>query len=119
MKHSTCNKIFRAGASVNAVTFDDVKVISCGDDKVVRLWDVHSSQCMRVLEGHQDSVLCVHADHSGIYSGGRDKLLRVWFLSSASQAATRPHRRSFVPNFSGLLGKGGGSSSKEETAPCK
>eukprot|EP01105_Mastigella_eilhardi_P023610 TRINITY_DN5996_c0_g1_i1.p1 TRINITY_DN5996_c0_g1~~TRINITY_DN5996_c0_g1_i1.p1 ORF type:complete len:1159 (-),score=231.26 TRINITY_DN5996_c0_g1_i1:59-3463(-) len=98
VKHMACTKVFQAMCPVLGLAVDDLKVISCGEDKMVRLWDCHTARCLRVLEGHTNSVLSVHSDQTGIYSGGRDKLLRVWFLSSSATPRVA-HRRSFVPGF--------------------
>ena len=47
---------------VNCVTFSVPFVITGSDDKTVRLWDVESGDCIRVLTGTRDKVWCVEAD---------------------------------------------------------
>ncbi|KAH3745847.1 Mitogen-activated protein kinase kinase kinase ANP1 [Pelomyxa schiedti] len=78
LKHLQCTKSFYSGAPVYSLSFDDVKIVSCGKDKVIKLWDVHSERCLRRLDG---SALCVHSDTGAIYGGGSDKRLYVWALT--------------------------------------
>jgi WD40 repeat protein len=47
----------------------------------VRLWDLDSGHCLRVLEGHTDTVVSVDlsADgHVAVSAGGYDRTLRLW-----------------------------------------
>jgi WD40 repeat protein len=43
---------------VNACSWspDGTKVVSCSDDKTVRIWDVSLGECIRTLTGHDGSV---------------------------------------------------------------
>jgi WD40 repeat protein len=40
---------------------DGTKVVSCSDDKTVRVWDVSRGECINTLIGHVDSV-SLHVD---------------------------------------------------------
>ena len=55
-------------------------IVSCGDDKAVRVWDFESGECLKVLEGHTDwvSSCCISLDSRYIVSCGSDKTVRVW-----------------------------------------
>ena len=35
------------------------RVVTCGDDGTIRLWDSWSTQCIAVLSGHLDAVLSI------------------------------------------------------------
>jgi WD40 repeat protein len=35
---------------------DGSKVVSCSDDKTVRVWDVSRGECIVTLTGHEDMV---------------------------------------------------------------
>src|SRR5262245_1643849 len=54
-------------APVRSVGFspDRVYALSGSLDKTVRLWEVQSGRCLRVLEGHSDSVQIVSGTRSG------------------------------------------------------
>ena len=34
-------------------------VVSGSSDNTIRLWDIESGQCLRVLEGHEELVRCI------------------------------------------------------------
>ena len=59
---------------------DQRRALSGSDDKTVRLWDVETGRCLRVLEGHTDSVWSVawSADQRRALSGSGDKTVRLW-----------------------------------------
>jgi WD40 repeat protein/transcriptional regulator with XRE-family HTH domain len=49
-------------------------------DHTVRLWDVQTHQCLRVLRGHQDSVRAIAFDRSAqhLASGSSYQTIRLW-----------------------------------------
>jgi small GTP-binding protein len=53
---------------------------SGSSDTAVRVWDVETGRCMRILEGHTDSVTSVAwgRDNRRSLSGAADKTVRVW-----------------------------------------
>jgi WD40 repeat protein len=66
-----CAVVFNPGGQILA---------SVSDDRTVRLWDVQTHQCLRVLRGHQDIVRAIAFDTSGQYlaSGSSDQTIRLW-----------------------------------------
>ena len=58
-------------------------------DKTVRLWDVETGRCLRVLEGHTDSVRSVawSADGRRALSGSGDKTVRLWDVETGAACA--------------------------------
>jgi WD40 repeat protein len=48
---------------VNACSWspDGTKVVSCSEDKTVRVWDVSRGECINTLTGH-DSSVSLHVD---------------------------------------------------------
>ena len=52
---------------------DGKRALTGADDKTVRLWDVETGRCLRVLEGHTDEVRSVawSADQRRALSGCR------------------------------------------------
>lgn len=53
---------------------------SCGDDKLVKLWDVESRRCARTFFDHEASVQDVVFSYDGtcLVSAGDDKQVNVW-----------------------------------------
>lgn len=81
-----------------AVTPDGTRLVSGGDDRTVRIWDLASGRLERTLEGHTDPVRAVAVSPDGrrVLSGGAYDEVRVWDLRSgkfvhtiASQAGYR------------------------------
>ena len=57
-------------------------------DATLRVWDVNTGKCLRVLEGHSDYVRTVAVIADGkVASGGDDCDVRVWRTSDGTSAA--------------------------------
>jgi WD40 repeat protein len=58
--------------------------ISGGRDNTLRLWDIGSGVCKKILKKHSGSILCVDITPDGRFavSGGMDQSLCVWELKS-------------------------------------
>jgi hypothetical protein len=63
-----------------AVSTDSCLLVSCGDDKLVKVWDPSTGLLIRDLVGHQGEVHCVDiaADSRGVVSASADATVRVW-----------------------------------------
>jgi small GTP-binding protein len=59
---------------------DGRRALTGNGDYTVRLWDVDTGQCLRVLEGHTSTVWSVHlsADLRRALTGADDGTLRLW-----------------------------------------
>jgi hypothetical protein len=71
-----------------AFTADRKRAVTGGDDKIVRLWDMETGQCLRAFKGHTDRVSSVawSADQRLVLSGGgqEDGTLRLWDVESGA-----------------------------------
>jgi len=62
---------------------DQRHVLSGSDDRTVRLWDVETGRCLRVLQGHTANIYAVawNPDQRRALSGDIGGSIRVWDLS--------------------------------------
>ncbi len=71
---------------------DGRRALSGALDNTVRLWDVETGRCTRVLEGHTASVLSVAWSPDGrrIFSAAENGVMRIWNLELAVQDSAVP-----------------------------
>ncbi|MDY6901159.1 MAG: hypothetical protein SWZ49_24215 [Cyanobacteriota bacterium] len=55
-------------------------IVSCSRDKTIRIWDLYTGECIRILEGHTDWVYCIAISPDGktLVSCSRDKTVKIW-----------------------------------------
>jgi len=72
---------------------DNRKIITGGQDKTLRIFDLEKGDAPQLLEGHQNSVKAamwsVHNENI-IFSGGADETIRVWDLRTKSEVSQHP-----------------------------
>jgi len=63
-----------------ALSTDGKQALTCSQDTTVRLWEVATGRCLRVLRGHRDSVwgLAWRGDQRRALSGSTDETIRLW-----------------------------------------
>lgn len=55
------------------------RLISGGEDKTIRIWNLETGKCEEILDGHDDFVRVVLGiGEDRIVSGSRDNSLRIW-----------------------------------------
>ncbi len=78
--------------SARSVSFNEnaTLLLSGGDDKCVRLWDVETGVQSGCFEGHEDGVMsvCFSPDGKHVLSGSRDNTLKLWCLSTFKEEKT-------------------------------
>ncbi len=90
-----------------AISSDGEYVLSGGDDQTLRLWDMETGECLRVFEGHTDTVNSVAISHDGrfLLSGSDDNTLNIWELDWAYEFNELPEN-AYAWNSKGIeLGK--------------
>ena len=54
-------------------------ILSCSDDKTIKMWNINNYQCVKTYEGHNSDVNCVLALEDGrVISASTDKTIKVW-----------------------------------------
>ncbi|KAL6745453.1 quinon protein alcohol dehydrogenase-like superfamily, partial [Haematococcus lacustris] len=83
------NSVYCHDGLVRHATFakDAAKIISCGSDGKIVLWDTLSFEPQVTLVGHNGSVLCCGINEEGnrIVSSGEDCTIRVWSTEDGQQ----------------------------------
>ena len=68
-------------------------LVSCSEDKTIKMWDFATKECIRTLEGHTDNINCIDMLENGqLVSGSEDKLIKVWDLGNGFCLNTIPNR---------------------------
>eukprot|EP00759_Apiculatamorpha_spiralis_P049828 PhF_6_TR44483/c0_g1_i1/m.68495/K16794/PAFAH1B1, LIS1; platelet-activating factor acetylhydrolase IB subunit alpha len=91
-----------------AVSHDGKMLASCSADTTVKIFDISAKECFRTLHGHDDAVYAVAWVPDGtLLSGGRDRLLKVWFGSTTGllqhSVVTEEWIRAIVVNNNGPM----------------
>ncbi|MCS6864278.1 MAG: WD40 repeat domain-containing protein [Gemmataceae bacterium] len=68
-----------------AVTADSSLLVTGGEDKTVRVWDVKSAKPIRSFQGHMAKVstVTIRPDGRQLASGSEDGAIRIWDLSTS------------------------------------
>lgn len=67
---------------------DGTRLITCGGDAAVRVWDLFTGQPIKQLDGHSEMVRCVALfanDSRLILSASRDSTVRLWDVETGSE----------------------------------
>jgi len=69
-----------------SLTPDGLRAISAGMDTTLRVWDLETGVCLRVLEGHTKNAWNVSTTYDGqrAVSASLDHTLRVWDLETGA-----------------------------------
>ncbi len=76
----------RLAKSSEEDSLDSHCIASSSDDKSVKLWDITTGQCFRLLKGHKDSVWAVafSPDRQLLASSSDDQTVKLWQLSTGT-----------------------------------
>lgn len=78
-------------------------VLTGSDDKTVRMWDVQSGQCVRLLSGSAGGVHKIEVSPSGQYVAGADNMgiVHLWDLRNGRKVDELNHRQLKESKISG------------------
>ena len=91
-----CLRTFEAGFIVASVCMSpDGRYVLSGEDynpyadlknrdKMLKLWDIETGECLRIFRGHSGSVtsVCISADGRYALSGSCDNMLKLWDIAT-------------------------------------
>lgn len=80
------------GVRSTAIFPDGKKIISCGSDKNVKIWDLMSGRLIKTLEGHTDIVYTAVVSNDSVYavSASRDQSVRIWHIRTGREILKIP-----------------------------
>jgi F-box and WD-40 domain protein 1/11 len=76
---------------VYCLQYDEEKIISGLRDNTIKIWNRKTSECTRVLTGHNGSVLCLQYDEQMIVTGSSDSTIRIWNIKTGELMNTLLH----------------------------
>lgn len=71
---------------------NDKKLLSCGNDRSIRLWDIRTGKCTGVFEKHTEQITaCAWMPHGQAFvSGGHDRNILEWNVDRCENVASYP-----------------------------
>jgi WD40 repeat protein len=84
---------------IHAIAVSNSIVATGGEDRSIRLWNLHTGKQISVLTGHQKSIttLAIHPVRSDLlYSSGKDGMIKLWHLHQPSELLSIDSNQSIV-----------------------
>jgi WD40 repeat protein len=77
-------KMFTNRATCVEQIEDFRKIITCSDDRTIKIWSTESGECLKILTGHSEEVqsLMISNDKKYLISGSKDKTVKVWNIEN-------------------------------------
>jgi len=66
------------------------KLVSCSEDKTIKVWDVDKQKVKKTLSGHNTRITAVASDNKSIISGSRDGIIHIWDVRTGEISDTEP-----------------------------
>jgi WD40 repeat protein len=76
--------IYNICSVVEAICGNGKYLFSGSADKDIRVWDITTQKCVKILDDHSAAVKALVADEDMLYSAANDKTIRVWALADMS-----------------------------------
>ena len=69
-------------AAIRCLKADSQKIVSCSDDKTIKIWDIETGERYVTLKNHSDGVTCLQFNDYYILSGSYDRTIKLWDFSA-------------------------------------
>lgn len=82
------------GAAVNAIHIYQDHLVSASGDRAVKVFNIHTGECVATCKGHTKGIACVQYDGKRIVSGSSDNTIRIYDpITEAEVACLQGHTR--------------------------
>ena len=63
---------------------DDKYLLSCGQDAMLKMWNIHSGKCVRTFLGHERNINSIDVSNNRKYilTGSSDTTAKLWEIES-------------------------------------
>ncbi|AYV83748.1 MAG: WD40 repeat-like protein [Hyperionvirus sp.] len=70
---------------INAVSCGANILVSCSEDKTIRVWHIPTRECLHVLHGHTKPITDVRFDEKEVISSSLDGSIRIWSMLTGKE----------------------------------
>jgi WD40 repeat protein len=85
---------------IHAIAFspDSRRLVTAGEDRIVRIWDVGTRKCQLERRGHTDAVFAAafHPSGTRLATAGGDRAVWLWDLAEDGEVARFPGHTNYV-----------------------
>ncbi|KAH3672755.1 hypothetical protein WICMUC_004161 [Wickerhamomyces mucosus] len=67
---------------VTCLQFDDNKIITGADDKMINIYNPNNGELLKILQGHEGGVWALKYIGNQIISGSTDRTVRIWNINT-------------------------------------
>lgn len=102
-----CLQVFRGHQDrLTSVDFNGQILVSGSTDRTVRLWDIKTGECRKILSGHTKRIDTVvfSADGQTVASCSRDGTISLWDMETYNRQILRVPRPYEGMNITGIKG---------------
>jgi len=73
-----------------AIDSSDSFLFSASVDRKLKMWDIHSGECVRTYEGHSDEIwaMLISNNDQYVFTGSNDKTVKMWRIETGECVKT-------------------------------
>lgn len=103
------------GAAVNAIHIHQDQLVSASGDRAVKVFNIHTGECVATCKGHTKGIACVQYDGKRIVSGSSDNTIRIYDPATEAEVACLQGHTRLVRTIQSAFGDVPGSREQLES----